>query len=266
MTQPPTHEDVLSIGGRPILSRLLVGTGKYANFTQTRLAVDASGAGIVTVAIRRINIGQQDHQENLLDFFQDSPVILLPNSAWCFTATDAISVLQTGAALLGHNLVKLEILGDADTLYPNMEETFVAARVLVRAGLDVMVYCNDDPIAAKKLEEMGCVAIMPLASLIGSGMGVLNPRQLQLVRSAVKHVPLIIDAGVGTASDASIVMELGADGVLLNTAIACAQDPITMALAMKHAVIAGRLAYCAGRMTVSQKRYTAQASSPTLAS
>ncbi|MCK6376447.1 MAG: thiazole synthase [Zoogloea sp.] len=254
-------DDLLTIAGKGYASRLLVGTGKYKDFAQTREAVDASGAQIVTVAIRRTNIGQDPNAPSLLDALPPSQFTYLPNTAGCYTADDAVRTLRLARELLDdHRLVKLEVLGDPHTLYPNMPETLKAAEVLVKEGFEVMVYCSDDPIQAKMLEDIGCVAIMPLASLIGSGMGVLNPWNVQLVRDAVK-VPVLLDAGVGTASDAAIAMELGCDGVLMNTAIALANDPVKMAGAMKKGVEAGREAFLAGRMP--RKFYTASPSSPT---
>ncbi len=251
----------LIIAGQPFSSRLLVGTGKYRDFEQTRLAVEASGADIVTVAIRRTNIGQNAGEPNLLDALPPSRYTYLPNTAGCYTAEDAIRTLRLARELLdGHSLVKLEVLGDPHTLYPNVAETLKAADILVRDGFQVMVYTSDDPIAARAFAAMGCVAVMPLASLIGSGMGILNPWNLQIIINELS-VPVIVDAGVGTASDAAIAMELGCAGVLMNTAIAGARDPVLMASAMKHAVIAGREAFLAGRM--AKKTYTAAPSSPT---
>jgi len=218
-------DDLLTIAGKSYSSRLLVGTGKYKDFAQTREAIDASGAQIVTVAIRRTNIGQDPNAPSLLDALPPSQFTYLPNTAGCYTAEDAIRTLRLARELLDdHKLVKLEVLGDPHTLFPNMPETLKAAEVLVKEGFEVMVYCADDPIQARMLEDIGCVAVMPLASLIGSGMGILNPWNVQLIRNAVK-VPVLVDAGVGTASDAAIAMELGCDGVLMNTAIALAQDP-----------------------------------------
>jgi thiazole synthase len=254
-------KDSLIIGGKAYASRLLVGTGKYRDFAQTRAAVDASGAEIVTVAIRRTNIGQNRNEPSLLEALPPSKYTYLPNTAGCYTAEDAVRTLRLARELLdGHELVKLEVLGDPQTLYPNMPETLKAAEQLVKEGFKVMVYCSDDPIQAQMLEAAGCVAIMPLASLIGSGMGILNPWNLQLVIDKVK-LPVIVDAGVGTASDAAIAMELGCDGVLMNTAIAAARDPVMMARAMKKAVEAGREAFLAGRMP--KKLYSATPSSPT---
>jgi thiazole synthase len=253
--------DNLIIAGKTYGSRLLVGTGKYKDFDETRRAVEASGAEIVTVAIRRTNIGQDANQPSLLDALPPSKYTYLPNTAGCYTADDAIRTLRLARELLdGHDLVKLEVLGDPQTLYPNVVETLRAAEVLVKDGFKVMVYTSDDPIIAKQLEDIGCVAIMPLASLIGSGMGILNPWNLQIIIDTIQ-VPVVVDAGVGTASDAAIAMELGCDAVLMNTAIAGAQNPVLMASAMKKAVQAGREAYLAGRMP--KKIYTASPSSPT---
>ncbi len=254
-------DDLLTIAGKSYSSRLLVGTGKYKDFAETRAAIDASGAEIVTVAIRRTNIGQDPNAPSLLDALPPSQFTYLPNTAGCYTADDAVRTLRLARELLDdHRLVKLEVLGDPHTLFPNMPETLKAAEVLVKEGFEVMVYCADDPIQAKMLEDIGCVAVMPLASLIGSGMGILNPWNVQLVRDAVK-VPVLVDAGVGTASDAAIAMELGCDGVLMNTAIALAKDPVKMAGAMKKGVEAGREARLAGRMP--KKFYTTSPSSPT---
>jgi len=253
--------DKLIIAGKSYSSRLLVGTGKYKDFTETRAALDASGAEIVTVAIRRTNLGQNANEPNLLDAVPPSKFTYLPNTAWCYTAEDAVRTLRLARELLdGHSLVKLEVLGDPQSLYPNVIETIAAAKTLVAEGFQVMVYTSDDPIIAKQLEDIGCVAIMPLASLIGSGMGILNPWNLQLIMNRVS-VPVIVDAGVGTASDAAIAMELGCAGVLMNTAIAGAQNPVLMASAMKKGVEAGREAYLAGRMP--KKLYSASPSSPT---
>ena len=251
----------LVIAGKPYASRLLVGTGKYKDFDETRRAVEASGSEIVTVAIRRTNIGQDASQPLLLEALPPSRYTYLPNTAGCYTADEAVRTLRLARELLdGHALVKLEVLGDPHTLYPNVVETLKAAAVLIKDGFQVMVYTSDDPIIAKQLEDIGCVAVMPLASLIGSGMGILNPWNLQIIRDRVQ-VPVIVDAGVGTASDAAIAMELGCDGVLMNTAIAGAQHPVLMAEAMKLAVEGGRRAYLAGRM--AKKIYTASPSSPT---
>jgi len=255
-------KDTLTIAGHPYTSRLLVGTGKYKDFDETRRAIDAAGAQIVTVAIRRTNIGQEPGQPSLLDALPPARYTYLPNTAGCFTAEEAIRTLRLARELLDdHRLVKLEVLGDKTTLFPNMPETLAAAQVLVKEGFQVMVYCSDDPIQAKMLEDIGCVAIMPLASLIGSGMGILNPWNLKLIIEQAR-VPVIVDAGVGTASDAAIAMELGCDGVLMNTAIAGAKHPVLMAGAMKKAVEAGREAWLAGRMP--KKLYAATPSSPSL--
>ena len=251
----------LVIAGKTYHSRLLVGTGKYKDFAETRAAIDASGAEIVTVAIRRVNIGQNPGEPNLLDALPPSQFTILPNTAGCYTADDAIRTLRLGRELLdGHPLCKLEVLGDPTNLFPNMPETLKAAEILVKDGFQVMVYCADDPIQAKMLEDIGCVAVMPLASLIGSGMGIVNPWNLRLTIDSLK-VPVLVDAGVGTASDATIAMELGCDGVLMNTAIAHAKNPVLMASAMKKAVEAGREAFLAGRMP--RKYYSADPSSPT---
>ncbi|UXY15325.1 thiazole synthase [Chitiniphilus purpureus] len=253
-------QDPFLIAGKPYSSRLLVGTGKYKDFTETRAAIDASGAQIVTVAIRRVNIGQNAGEPSLLDYLPPSEFTYLPNTAGCYSAEEAIRTLRLARELLDdHRLVKLEVLGDPDTLYPNVRETLKAAEVLVKEGFDVMVYTSDDPIVARELEAIGCCAIMPLASLIGSGMGILNPWNLRLIIEQAK-VPVLVDAGVGTASDAAVGMELGCDGVLMNTAIAAARDPVRMARAMKLAVEAGREAYLAGRMP--RKLYSADPSSP----
>jgi len=251
----------LVIAGQSYASRLLVGTGKYKDFEQTRLAVEASGAEIVTVAIRRTNIGQDASQPSLLDALPPSKYTYLPNTADCYSADDAVRTLRLARELLdGHSLVKLEVLGDAESLYPNVAETVKAAEVLVKDGFQVMVYTSDDPIVARQLQDIGCVAVMPLASLIGSGMGILNPWNLQIIIDRLS-VPVIVDAGVGTASDATIAMELGCDAVLMNTAIAGAGNPVLMASAMKKAVEAGREAFLAGRMP--KKIYQASPSSPT---
>ena len=253
--------DKFVVAGRSFSSRLLIGTGKYKDFAQTRAAVEASGAEIVTVAIRRTNIGQNANEPSLLEALPPSKFTYLPNTAGCYSAEDAVRTLRLARELLdGHDLVKLEVLGDPHTLYPNMPETLKATQQLVQDGFKVMVYCSDDPIQAKMLQDLGCVAIMPLASLIGSGMGILNPWNVQLVIDAVE-LPVIVDAGVGTASDAAIAMELGCDGVLMNTAVAAARDPVMMARAMRKAVEAGREAFLAGRMP--KKLYSAAPSSPT---
>jgi len=261
LTHALTNEDPLVIAGRAYRSRLLVGTGKYKDFAATRAAIDASGAEIVTVAIRRTNIGQNAGEPSLLDHLPPSQFTLLPNTAGCYSADDAVRTLKLARELLdGHSLVKLEVLGDTHTLFPNVRETIRAAEVLIKDGFDVMVYTSDDPIIARELEAIGCVAIMPLASLIGSGMGILNPWNLKLIIEQSK-VPVLVDAGVGTASDAAVAMELGCAGVLMNTAIALAQRPVLMASAMKKAIEAGREAYLAGRMP--RKSYAASPSSPT---
>lgn len=251
----------LKIAEQTYHSRLLVGTGKYKDFAQTKAAIDASGAQIVTVAIRRTNIGQNAGEPSLLEVLPPSEYTYLPNTAGCYSADEAVRTLRLARELLdGHKLVKLEVLGDPHTLYPNVVETIDAAKTLIQDGFDVMVYTSDDPIIAKHLEDIGCCAIMPLASLIGSGMGILNPWNLQIIIDNAK-VPVLVDAGVGTASDAAIAMELGCDGILMNTAIAGAKDPILMASAMKKAVEAGREAFLAGRMP--KKHYSASPSSPT---
>ena len=255
------NNNTLLIAGKSYNSRLLVGTGKYKDFAETKAAVEASGAEIITIAIRRSNIGQNPNEPSLLEILPPSQYTLLPNTAGCYTADDAVRTLRLARELLdGHSLVKLEVLGDPQSLYPNVIETVAAAKTLIAEGFQVMVYTSDDPIIARQLEDLGCVAIMPLASLIGSGMGILNPWNLQLIMERVQ-VPVIVDAGVGTASDAAIAMELGCDGVLMNTAIAAAQNPVLMAGAMKKAVEAGREAYLAGRMP--KKLYSASPSSPT---
>jgi thiazole synthase len=249
------NPDPLVIGGQNFHSRLLIGTGKYRDFTETRAAIDASGAQIVTVAIRRTNIGQNTGEPSLLDAVPASQFTMLPNTAGCYTADDAVRTLRLARELLdGHDLVKLEVLGDPKTLYPNVVETLAAAKTLVKDGFRVMVYTSDDPIVAKQLEDIGCVAV------IGSGMGILNPWNLQIIIENAR-VPVVVDAGVGTASDAAIAMELGCDAVLMNTAIAAARDPVLMARAMKQAVAAGRDAWRAGRMP--KKLYSATPSSPT---
>ncbi len=253
------RNDPLLIAGREYRSRLLVGTGKYKDLDETRRAIEASGAEIVTVAIRRTNIGQHPDEPNLLDVVPPSRYTILPNTAGCYTAEDAVRTCRLARELLdGHDLVKLEVLGDEKTLYPDVVQTLKAAETLIQDGFKVMVYTNDDPIVAKRLEEMGCVAVMPLAAPIGSGLGIQNRYNiLEIVENA--QVPILVDAGVGTASDAAVAMELGCDGVLMNTAIAGARDPVLMASAMKKAVEAGREAFLAGR--IPKKRY-ASASSP----
>ena len=252
-------DDTLFVAGKAYQSRLLVGTGKYKDMDATRDAIEASGAEIVTVAIRRTNIGQNPDEPNLLDVISPDKYTILPNTAGCYTAEDAVRTCRLARELLdGHDLVKLEVLGDEKTLYPDVTATLKATEELVKDGFKIMVYTSDDPILAKQLEEMGCVAVMPLAAPIGSGLGIQNPYNiLTIIEEA--NVPILVDAGVGTASDAAIAMELGCDGVLMNTAIACAQKPVLMASAMKKAIEAGREAYLAGR--IPRKRY-ASASSP----
>ena len=254
-----TPADHLVIAGKTYRSRLLTGTGKFKDLDQTRRATEAAGAEIVTIAIRRSNIGQNPGEPNLLDVLPPDRYTLLPNTAGCYTADDAVRTCRLARELLdGHKLVKLEVLGDPDTLYPDVVQTIKAAEILVADGFDVMVYTSDDPIVAKRLEQIGCVAVMPLAAPIGSGLGVQNRWSiLEIVDNA--KVPVLVDAGVGTASDAAIAMELGCDGVLMNTAIAGARDPVLMASAMRKAVEAGREAFLAGR--IPKKRY-ANASSP----
>lgn len=253
------QNDALEIAGVCYQSRLLVGTGKYKDFAQTAAAIEASGAEIVTVALRRTNMGQDPSQPNLLDYISPSQYTILPNTAGCFSAQEAVRTCRLARELLdGHRLVKLEVLADQKTLFPEIVETLSATETLVADGFDVMVYTNDDPVMAKRLEDLGVVAVMPLAAPIGSGLGIRNPYNiLTIVENA--NVPVLVDAGVGTASDAAVAMELGCDGVLMNTAIAEARDPVTMANAMRHAIVAGRLAYRAGRM--SRRRF-ASASSP----
>ena len=252
----------LLLDGKEYHSRLLVGTGKYRDMDETRDAIEASSAEIVTVAIRRTNIGQNPDEPNLLDVIRPSEYTILPNTAGCYSAEDAVRTLRLARELLdGHSLVKLEVLGDPKTLYPNVIETLRAAEILVNEGFSVMAYTSDDPVVAKELEQIGCAAVMPLASLIGSGMGILNPWHLKIIIDNAT-VPIIVDAGVGTASDVAIAMELGCSGVLTNTAIAKANDPVLMALAMKEAVRAGYMAFQAGRM--DKKEYQAAASSPVL--
>jgi thiazole synthase len=253
----PKEDKPLIIAGTQYKSRLIIGTGKYKSYAENAAALAASGAEIVTVAVRRVNLTNPD-QPRLIDFIDPKKYTYLPNTAGCFTAEDALRTLRLAREAGGWKLVKLEVLGDQKTLYPNMPETLKSAEILIREGFEVMVYCSDDPIQAKRLEEIGCSAIMPLAAPIGSGLGVQNPVGIRLIVEQAK-VPVIVDAGVGTASDAAIAMELGCDGVLMNTAIAEAKNPALMAEAMKHAVEAGRLAYLAGRMP--KKRY-ADPSSP----
>ena len=255
--QNPIEADSWTVAGRRFTSRLIVGTGKYKSFEENAAAVEASGAEIVTVAVRRVNIADPK-QPMLTDFIDPEKVMYLPNTAGCFTADDAIRTLRLAREAGGWNLVKLEVLGEARTLYPDMRETLRATEVLVAEGFEPMVYCVDDPIAARQLEEAGAVAIMPLGAPIGSGLGIQNRVTIRLIVEGAK-VPVLVDAGVGTASDAAQAMELGCDGVLMNTAIAEAKDPVLMARAMKSAVEAGRQAYLAGRM---QKRRYADPSSP----
>ena len=253
------HDDPLIIAGKEYQSRLLVGTGKYRDMQETSLAIEASGAEIITIAIRRTNIGQNPDEPNILDVLPPDRYTILPNTAGCYSAKDAIRTCKLARELLdGHDLCKLEVLGDEKTLYPDMPATMEAAEALVNDGFKVMVYMNDDPILARRLAEMGCVAVMPLAAPIGSGLGVRNPHNIRFIVEEAT-VPILVDAGVGTASDAAVAMELGVDGVLMNTAIAAAQKPVLMASAMKLAVSAGRQAYLAGRMP--RKAY-ASASSP----
>lgn len=253
------QNDTLTIAGKQYSSRLLVGTGKYKNLAETKAATEASGAQIITVAIRRTNIGQNKDEPNLLDVIPLDKYTLLPNTAGCYNVEDAVRTCRLARELLdGHKLVKLEVLGDAKTLYPDTIQTLKAAEILVKDGFDVMVYTSDDPLIARQLEEIGCVAVMPLAAPIGSGLGIRNPYNIiEIIENA--KVPVLVDAGVGTASDAAIAMEMGCDGVLMNTAIAGAKNPVLMASAMKHAIIAGHEAFLAGRMP--RKRY-ASASSP----
>ncbi|MGB5442569.1 MAG: thiazole synthase [Gammaproteobacteria bacterium] len=258
-SKPDSIDDPLVIAGVEYTSRLLVGTGKYRDMNETREATLASGAEIVTIAIRRTNIGQNPDEPNLLDVISPDHYTLLPNTAGCYSAEDAVRTCRLARELLdGHELVKLEVLGDEKTLFPDITQTLQAAETLVRDGFKIMVYTNDDPIIAKRFEELGCVAVMPLAAPIGSGLGIRNPYNiLTIVENAT--VPILVDAGVGTASDAAIAMELGCDGILMNTAIAGARDPVLMASAMKKAVQAGREAFRAGR--IPRKRF-ASASSP----
>jgi len=248
----PKTTDVLTIAGKTYRSRLLVGTGKYRDLEETRHAVEASGAEIITVAIRRTNLGQNPDEPNLLDVLPMSKYTYLPNTAGCYSSDDAVRTCRLARELLdGHDLVKLEVLGDEKTLYPDIPATIEAAETLIRDGFKVMVYTNDDPIIARRLADMGCVAVMPLAAPIGSGLGVRNPYNIRFIVEDAK-VPILVDAGVGTASEAAFAMELGCDGVLMNTAIAAAQNPVLMASAMRKAVEAGREAYRAGRMPRKQ--------------
>lgn len=252
-------DDTFLLDGKSYQSRLLVGTGKYKDFNETKAAIETSGAEIVTVALRRVNIGQNADEPNLLDFVSPDKYTILPNTAFCYTADEAVRTCKLARELLdGHSLVKLEVLGDQKTLYPNIMHTLKAAEELVKDDFKVMVYTNDDPIVAQELEQMGCIAIMPLGSLIGSGLGILNPHNIRIILEAAK-VPVLVDAGVGTASDAALAMEMGCEGVLMNSAIAHAQNPVLMASAMKKAIEAGREAFLAGRMP---KKAYASASSP----
>ncbi len=260
-TRPEAHRDVsgesFRIGSRTFRSRLIVGSGKYASFEQNRACLDASGAEMITVALRRIPLDQPEGRD-LLDHIPPDRFTILPNTAGCFTADEAVTTARLGRELLGHGLVKLEVIGDTRTLFPDVAATLEAARVLVDDGFEVLPYVNDDPVACQKLAAMGCPAVMPLAAPIGSGLGIRNPANLRIILETVE-VPVIVDAGVGTASDAAVAMELGATAVLMNTAIAAAKEPVTMARAMRLAIEAGRLAYEAGRMP---RRLYASASSP----
>ncbi len=258
-TAAPINDKPLVIAGKTYQSRLLVGTGKYKDNEETKQAIETSGAEIITIAVRRTNIGQNPDEPNLLDILPPDQYTLLPNTAGCYTTEDAVRTCRMARELLdGHNLVKLEVLGDEKTLFPDITATLEAAEILVKDGFDVMVYTSDDPLIAKRLEDIGCAAVMPLAAPIGSGLGIRNPYNiLTIVENA--NVPIIVDAGVGTASDSAIAMELGCDGILMNTAIAAAQNPVLMASAMKKAIEGGREAFLAGRMP--RKRF-ASASSP----
>ena len=257
MTNQATDTDPLIIAGRVFFSRLIIGTGKYKDYAENAAAAKAAGAEIVTVAVRRVNLTDKD-APMLVDYIDPKKFTYLPNTAGCFTGEDAVRTLRLAREAGGWDLVKLEVLGDEKTLYPNMAETLRSAELLIKEGFQVMVYCSDDPIMAKELEAIGCCAIMPLAAPIGSGLGIQNPVNIRLIIEQA-NVPVLVDAGVGTASDAAIAMELGCDGVLMNTAIAEAKNPILMAEAMKHAIISGRQAYLAGRMA---KRLYADPSSP----
>ncbi len=253
------NTDTFSVAGREFSSRLLVGTGKYKDMDETRAAIEASGAQIVTIAVRRSNMGQNSDEPNILDVLPPDKYTILPNTAGCYDQKTAVRTCKLARELLdGHNLVKLEVLGDEKTLFPDVMATLKAAEELIKDGFDVMVYTNDDPIIARELEDMGCAAVMPLAAPIGSGLGIRNPLNIRTIVENAK-VPILVDAGVGTASDAAVAMELGCDGVLMNTAIAAAQKPVLMASAMKKAIQAGREAYLAGRM---QAKRFASASSP----
>ncbi|WP_311948994.1 thiazole synthase [Halomonas piscis] len=255
----PFHDAPLTVAGREFHSRLLVGTGRYKDYDEARAAITQSGTEVVTFAVRRTNLGQDTSETGLLDVIPPERFTLLPNTAGCYNAKDAVRTCRLARELLdGHNLVKLEVLGDDDTLYPNVTETLKAAQTLLDEGFDVMVYTSDDPIVAQELEAMGCAAIMPLGSLIGSGHGIQNPHNLRLIVER-SRVPVLVDAGIGTASDATMAMELGCDGVLLNSAIAHANDPVRMAHAMQLAVQAGRNAFLSGRMP---RRQSADPSTP----
>lgn len=259
MENATQQDKPLVLAGKTYQSRLIIGSGKYRDFQQNLAAMQASGAEMITVAIRRVNLGQLKDEPSLLDVISPDKYTILPNTAGCYTAADAVRTCRMARELLdGHKLVKLEVLGDQKTLYPNVTETLVAAEQLVADGFDVMVYTSDDPLIAKRLEEIGCIAVMPLGAPIGSGLGIRNPYNIRLILENAT-VPIIVDAGVGTASDATIAMELGCDGVLMNTAIAEARDPVLMASAMKHAVVSGREAWLAGRMP---RKLYASASSP----
>ncbi len=251
------ENDKLVIGGKEFSSRLIVGSGKYKSFQETKEATEASGAEMITVAVRRVNI-TDPNKENLLDYIDTSKIMILPNTAGCYTAEEAVLTARLAREALGHGFVKLEVIGDQKTLYPDMIETLKAAEILVKDGFTVLPYITDDPIMAKRFEDIGCAAVMPLAAPIGSGLGMQNPYNVVFIKEAV-NIPVIVDAGIGTASDATEVMELGVDAILMNTAIAGAKDPIKMAVAMKYAVKAGRLAYLAGRIP---KKMYASASSP----
>ncbi len=254
-----SQKDTFTVAGRTFTSRLLVGTGKYKDMNETRESIIASGAEVITIAVRRTNIGQDGDAENILDVLPPSEYTYLPNTAGCYDAKTAVRTCQLARELLdGHNLVKLEVLGDEKTLFPDVVATLIAAEELIKDGFDVMVYTNDDPIMAKRFEELGCAAVMPLAAPIGSGLGIRNPLNIRTIVENAK-VPVLVDAGVGTASDAAMAMELGCDGVLMNTAIAAAQNPVLMASAMKKGIEAGREAFLAGRM---QAKRFASASSP----
>ena len=259
MSTDTQTQDTFTVAGREFSSRLLVGTGKYKDMDETRAAIETSGAEIVTSAVRRSNMGQNSDEPNILDVLPPERYTILPNTAGCYDAKTAVRTCRLARELLdGHNLVKLEVLGDEQTLFPDVVATLEAAEELIKDGFDVMVYTNDDPIMARRLEELGCAAVMPLAAPIGSGLGIRNRLNIRTIVENAK-VPILVDAGVGTASDAAVAMELGCDGVLMNTAIAAAGDPVLMASAMRKAIEAGREAYRAGRM--APKRF-ASASSP----